>query len=246
MGFFGGGGSAASNMVGATSSAAGTAGLVPAPAAGDNEKFLFGDATFKGFLNAPAASPFVKSTSRYYYPYMMIGRPEISSVGNFNSSNGAYFCPFLINGNATISQISFIAHSTNVNTTLELGIYQSDIATAWPLTKIAQATSANMSSTAGGTLVVTAITAAVKGLFWACIYNRTAASYDVKGHSVNNDSNNFVQQVAGTDAVSSVPRRLFVIKNSSISSNVFPTTLSSSDLDATNAGGNTPTLIVNF
>ena len=245
MAFFGGGASA-SDMVGATSSTAGTAGLVPAPAAGDEGKMLFGDATFKGFLNAPAAAPFVKSTSRYYYPYMMIGRPEISNTGGFTSPSGAYLCPFLINGNATISQISFIAHATNVNTTLELGIYQSDITTAWPLTKIAQATSANMSSTAGGTLVVTAITAAVKGLFWACIYNRTTTSYDVKGHTVNNDSNNFVQQVSGADAVSSVARRLFVIKNSSISSNVFPTTLSSSDLDATNSANNTPTLIVNF
>ena len=46
MGFFGGGGSAASNMVGATSSAAGTAGLVPAPAAGKQNSVLMGDATF--------------------------------------------------------------------------------------------------------------------------------------------------------------------------------------------------------
>jgi hypothetical protein len=48
MGFFGGGGgSAASNMVGATSSTAGVAGLVPAPAAGDQRTFLRGDATFQ-------------------------------------------------------------------------------------------------------------------------------------------------------------------------------------------------------
>ena len=46
MGFFGGGASA-SNMVGATSSVAGTAGLVPAPAAGDQRKFLRGDATLQ-------------------------------------------------------------------------------------------------------------------------------------------------------------------------------------------------------
>jgi hypothetical protein len=46
MPFFGGGGSAASNMVGATSSTAGTAGLVPAPAAGKNTRALFSDASF--------------------------------------------------------------------------------------------------------------------------------------------------------------------------------------------------------
>jgi len=46
MPFFGGGGASASNMVGATASVAGTAGLVPAPAAGDEEKCLTGAATF--------------------------------------------------------------------------------------------------------------------------------------------------------------------------------------------------------
>lgn len=45
MGFFGGG-SAPANMVGATSSVAGTAGLVPAPAAGNQNSVLMGDATF--------------------------------------------------------------------------------------------------------------------------------------------------------------------------------------------------------
>jgi hypothetical protein len=51
MGFFGGGGSAASNMVGATSSDAGTAGLVPAPSSGSQRKFLRGDATFQSIAD---------------------------------------------------------------------------------------------------------------------------------------------------------------------------------------------------
>jgi hypothetical protein len=46
MGFFGGGGAAPANMVGATSSTAGVAGLVPAPAAGKNTRALFTDASF--------------------------------------------------------------------------------------------------------------------------------------------------------------------------------------------------------
>ena len=47
MGFFGGGGGAApADMVGATSSVAGTAGLVPAPAAGKQSSVLMGDALF--------------------------------------------------------------------------------------------------------------------------------------------------------------------------------------------------------
>jgi hypothetical protein len=59
MGFFGGGGAAPANMGGATSSAAGTAGLVPAPAAGKEAEYLRGDATFQ-----PATSEYVPTTKK--------------------------------------------------------------------------------------------------------------------------------------------------------------------------------------
>ena len=63
MPFFGGGGGAApANMVGATSSAAGTAGLVPAPAAGKNTRALFSDGTFAEIPMVPA----YKNTSANY------------------------------------------------------------------------------------------------------------------------------------------------------------------------------------
>lgn len=45
------------NMTGATSSDAGTAGLVPAPAAGDNQKFLCGDGTFKTVSGGSSITP---------------------------------------------------------------------------------------------------------------------------------------------------------------------------------------------
>ena len=47
MPFFGGGGAAVANMGGATSSAAGTAGLVPAPSAGKKTRGLFSNAAFE-------------------------------------------------------------------------------------------------------------------------------------------------------------------------------------------------------
>jgi hypothetical protein len=63
MGFFGGGGGAApANMGGATSSSAGTAGLVPAPAAGDEDKVLRGDATFDFNFN-----PSINRWGRLFY-----------------------------------------------------------------------------------------------------------------------------------------------------------------------------------
>lgn len=246
MAFFGGGGASVANMAGATSSVAGTAGLVPQPAAGDQDGILFGDATFKKYLYAQSAEPFTKSTTRYYFPYGMQNRPEATDTGNFNNSNGAILCPHLISGSATISNIVFLNHTANVNGTLELGVYQASITTGWPLTKIAQATSINLSSTAAGTLVTTAITASVKGLFWLCVYANSSASFAIKAHGADQTANNFVQQVVGAGSFNSLPRRRFVIKNSSISSSVFPSTLTASDLSATDEGNATPTLVVTY
>jgi len=64
MGFFGGGGAAPANMGGATSSAAGTAGLVPAPAAGNNTRVLISDATFRDTPLVPS----YKATSVFLVP----------------------------------------------------------------------------------------------------------------------------------------------------------------------------------
>jgi len=248
MGFFGGGGASASNMVGATSSVAGTAGLVPAPAAGDQDGILFGDATFKKYLLAPSSKPFTQSTAQYYFPYLMSERPEGSDTGGFSNTAGAILCPHLISGSATISNVVFINHTANVNTTLVLGVYQADITTGWPLTKIAQATSINLSSTASGTIVTTAITAAVKGLFWLCVYNTSTITAAIKAHGTS-VANIFVTSIVGSDVINSVPRKRFFIKNSSISSNVLPNTLATSDLDyqLNSSGANpTPSLIVTY
>ena len=246
-GFFGGGASVA-NMVGATSSVAGTAGLVPAPAAGDQDAMLFGDATFKKYILQPSSKPFTQSTSQYYFPYLLVERPENTDSGGFTNSSGAILCPHLISGNATISNIVFINHTANVNTTLVLGVYQADITTGWPLTKIAQATSINLSSTASGTVVTTAITAAVKGLFWLCVYNTSTTTAAIKAHGAS-VANPFVTSIVGSDVINSVPRKRFLIKNSSISSNILPSTLAKSDLDffLNSSGANpTPTLIVTY
>ena len=85
MPFFGGGGSAASNMVGATSSAAGTAGLVPAPAAGDQDKVLRGDATFDFNFN-----PSIKRWGRMiYFHHHSIGASPYYDFGTIASGTGA-------------------------------------------------------------------------------------------------------------------------------------------------------------
>lgn len=63
MGFFGGGGGTTPvNMVGASTGTAGTAGYVPAPAAGKNTRALFSDATFTAIPILPRRSA---ETTRY-------------------------------------------------------------------------------------------------------------------------------------------------------------------------------------
>jgi len=245
-GFFGGVGASVADMVGATSSVAGTAGLCPAPAAGDERKFLFGDATFKGNLFAPSVGPILKSSTRYYFPYGMVSRPEGTDTGNFNNTNGAILVPHVISGSDTISNIVFINHTANANTDLELGVFSSDINTGWPLTKITQVTTINLGSTAAGTMVTTAATASVSGLFWLCVYSRSSISAAIKAHSNEQTGNFLVMQTIGADTFNSVPRKRFVIKNSSISSNTFPSTLSTSDLEATTQTNSTPTLAVTY
>ena len=209
---------------------------------------LFGDATFKKYILQPSSKPFTQSTSQYYFPYLLVERPEGADTGNFINTSGAILCPHLISGSATISNIVFVNHTANANTTLVLGVYQADITNGWPLTKIAQATSINLSSTASGTIVTTAITAAVKGLFWLCVYNTSTISAAVKAHGTT-VANPFVQSITGSDNISALSRKRFFIKNSSISSNTLPSSLASSDLDyqISSSGNNaTPTLIATY
>ena len=88
MGFFGGGGSAASNMVGATSSAAGTAGLVPAPAAGNQGKALLGDGTFS-FATFPSGGS---------YGTKYVGWPTMTHASDVNLTARATGSDYLIRG----------------------------------------------------------------------------------------------------------------------------------------------------
>ena len=80
MGFFGGGGASVANMVGATSSAAGTAGLCPAPAAGDQERFLSGGATFTNDFVPNDGSPTYDTTPTYFTN----GVPSTFATGYIN------------------------------------------------------------------------------------------------------------------------------------------------------------------
>ena len=120
MGFFGGGGGAApADMVGATSSTAGTAGLVPAPAAGDQGDILFGDATFKASV-FPAGG-------QYGTDY--VGWPIISGNGAFNWSQLNVSANLLIKGKmfysgGTFNRIACYVNTGSAGKNIKAGIYE--------------------------------------------------------------------------------------------------------------------------
>jgi len=131
MGFFGGA-AAPANMVGATSSAAGTAGLVPAPAAGENIKYLQGDGTYGGPLFNNIEIP----SSRYIGPLIAYG-----GAGTTRSlvSFYVYFVPVYSNKSRSISEIVIQVTTASGATgapTIELAAYNIN-SNGFPTTRIA-------------------------------------------------------------------------------------------------------------
>lgn len=113
---------AVNDMVGATSSTAGVHGLVPAPAAGDNTKFLGGDGTWKDVpeelnelgdvtLTTPANGQVIRynSTSQKWENVSVDSTPTENS-DNLVGSGGIYTALH------QLSYVGMIIHSTTLNT----------------------------------------------------------------------------------------------------------------------------------
>lgn len=90
MGFFGGGGASASDMVGATSSVAGEAGLVPAPAAGDQGRFLRGNGTFVATADQAFPTSFTRRSG-----YISFVGCSVSGHGARTTATGFVLCPYI-------------------------------------------------------------------------------------------------------------------------------------------------------
>ena len=117
-GFFGGGGASVANMVGATSSAAGTAGLVPAPASGKEKTFLRGDATFADISAQAIPTTKYKRSGKMW----AVGMTEI---GTKNSAANYVFGGFVyIPKNATYTTMSIeITSAGAANSKGKLALY---------------------------------------------------------------------------------------------------------------------------
>ena len=119
MVFFGGGGASVANMVGATSSAAGTAGLVPAPAAGDQGDVLFGDGTFKQTLLPAGGS----------YGSDYVGWPVLGGHAAFNWSQLNVSANLLLKGKmiyyaGTYNRLACYVNTGSSGKNITAGIYE--------------------------------------------------------------------------------------------------------------------------
>lgn len=215
MGFFGGGGASASNMVGATSSAAGTAGLVPQPAAGDDGRVLNGDATFQS-PRYPTKANTVFS-NRTIGP---IGRAGVNSSGNYTQYSGRmYFVPIYVPSQLTSWSIVFVGNANTANATV--GIYDYGTDTGLPKTRIDKSSSFSINA-AGATNFTTAFTSTLKrGIYFLAISYSTSVS--VQGYN-----DNLLNWIGYTDSTGFV--NLIRYTYTSYGTDDFPATITTANL----------------
>ena len=169
MPFFGGGGAAPANMGGATSSVAGSAGLVPAPAAGSEYAYLRGDATFK---NPLIQSSFINTTQEGYVtqPYGLYIGGSITPADNI-----LYLTPHIVIP-ATYTKILIrrAAGTSGVNMKVRMGIYECDFDKLCPTTLIAETADTAMGSVSSD-VTVTISQTLNKGIYYlGCVFTSSS------------------------------------------------------------------------
>lgn len=167
--------SPSSALVGATSSAAGTAGLVPAPAAGDQGKVLTGGAVFGEYTN------FLINGTLASGEYLVSGTGLSSSrgVGVFQALR---YSPFYIVKRSTFNECGYYYFSGGgANMKSRVGVYSADGTNQMPLTLLAQGS--ETTKPASGGVVTSAFTGGnltlEKGLYWGVHW------WDADGTSLN-------------------------------------------------------------
>jgi len=166
MGFFGGsgGGTTPVNMVGASSGTAGTAGYVPAPAAGQEGLFLRGDATFANPV-AQKQLDFMNATQRGYYVTPFAG----FFSGDTPTANLIYLTPvYLPAYTYTSVQAIRSAGTTGSATTIRMGLYNCNPKTLEPTTLIFNTAETNYFSSSAN-VAVTISQSISAGFYWAAI-----------------------------------------------------------------------------
>lgn len=173
MSFFGGG-AAPANMVGATSSVAGTSGLVPAPSAGEQVKFLRGDATFSN----PAGLPDTRLPPSGHY----FGFPSASYLAEtgISQATALNFSPIFVPIRDTYTIIAIHNITTNASGTARLGLYDFDTSNAKPSTLVVDA--GTVSLTTAGIKEATISVTLDRGLYYGACVASHAVSYFCGGN----------------------------------------------------------------
>jgi len=148
-------------MGAASSSAAGTAGLVPAPAVGDQIKFLDGSASFRYLL--PVLDPITFSNSNY-------NTLAFKTSGSYSSgsllSTRLYFCPILVQKDTTYNRLG-MRYGSIAGCKCRIGLYNCSVTSFSPTTlvvdggEVGNATNTNYESTINVSLK--------KGFYFGCL-----------------------------------------------------------------------------
>jgi hypothetical protein len=226
MGFFGGGGGTTPvNMVGASSGTAGTAGYVPAPAAGEQEKTLAGSATFvtRDLVQIP------KTLSSGSYLFNPSGCDDISSNRGFGIFQAIRFNAVYIPQRSTFSDIAcYYVSGGGSNAKIRMAVYDSDGTNGFPLTLLCQTTEASKPASAG--LISQPISGGNytfnKGIYWGAIwFNADSTSINFYGPikpAMNLYSSNLLLSTGGSTYKTDYMLRL----TSNYDSNGYPSTVS--------------------
>lgn len=221
--FFGGGGTTPVNMGGATSSAAGTAGYVPAPAQRNQFTCLAGDATFKPALIRPNITAF--ASTRLYAPVGARSDNVITTYPNFSST--AYCTPIFLKA-GTIDALSIRLAQQFANSTNYVALYDSD-SDGKPSTLLTASTGNSFTTTATTddnthkTVVLTSTLSINAGLYYTALFG-TSASNQFRGVvQTAESSHTFFNGVDLSGSTLSFINFPFII---SISSSTFPSSAS--------------------
>lgn len=176
MGFLGGG--SPSNLVGATSSSGGTAGLCPAPAAGEQSSLLAGDATF---TNLPSVQRAFLNTSQEALPLMSYR----NGTGGVGPNSGQLYLNHVFCPAATYTKLGVyvgFGSASAANTTYRVGVYDCDQTTLAPVNRIYQSAETNFFSLSTSILVSSLSIAITKaGWYYVAFIMANRGSWTARG-----------------------------------------------------------------
>lgn len=189
-GFFGGGGTVYSNFTGASTSVAGASGLVPAPAAGKNTRYLSSDASF-GEL--PLLPQYKAANDRI----IGVWKPYLSSGNHGTANRLRQFNLLYVPSDGNIDTLKFgTAGSVASACNIHIAIWEV-AETGEPSTYVIGGT-ANTGTT-GNTLIGIAIasTALKRGFYYISCTADATVSANLVGHGSLFYTNNYIGSSVG-------------------------------------------------